>query len=480
MGRPVVADEPRAVEDEADGEFLDDDVVHELVVAALEERRVDAAERLEPLDGQARRKGHGVLLGDPDVVRSLGEPSAEDVHARAARHGGRDADDVAVVFGDLDQLVREDRRQGRRLGRGAGHGDGLDLAARADVELGDAVHLVGGRHGGRVAHALLGLEVQQHGLVLVGRVAEVLEDGHQVVEVVPVDGADVVEPELLEERAAGDDAARVLVDARVEGLHLGRHEIRDLLGDVAEVGERLGRDEPRRVRRERARRDDAARARRARRERDLAVVVEHRDHARAEVVRVVHRLVGHAARDGAVADDGDAVVLGLFLLRLADRHAQRGRDGRRRVARAETVVVRLGALLEAREAALLAERGHAVAAAREDLVRVALVRDVPQDAVLGRVEDVVERDGELDDAERRAEMAARLGHLANDLPAQLVRELLELRRREPLHVRRHVDGVEQGRRRGAFVVRAIRRGLRGSQRRRAAERSSPPSSSAAR
>jgi hypothetical protein len=47
------------------------------------------------------------------------------------------------------------------------------------------------------------------------------EDGDEVVDVVAVDGADVVEPELLEQRRAGaaDHAAGVLVHLRRDLVH---------------------------------------------------------------------------------------------------------------------------------------------------------------------------------------------------------------------------------------------------------------------
>jgi hypothetical protein len=69
--------------------------------------------------------------------------------------------------------------------------------------------------------ALPHLDVEQHGLGA-GRVAEVLEDGDEVVQVVPVHGADVVEAQLLEERSALDQPARVLVELGVDVLLVGR------------------------------------------------------------------------------------------------------------------------------------------------------------------------------------------------------------------------------------------------------------------
>eukprot|EP00967_Tisochrysis_lutea_P057483 scaffold72895_cov30-Tisochrysis_lutea.AAC.4 len=70
-------------------------------------------------------------------------------------------------------------------------------------------------------------------------------------------------------------------------------------------------------------------------------------------------------------------------------HAECRRDGRGRVTSAEDVVLRLGTLGEPRDATVLAERGHAVAPACQDLVRIDLMRDVEDDRVLRRVEDVV-------------------------------------------------------------------------------------------
>ena len=53
-----------------------------------------------------------------------------------------------------------------------------------------------------------------------------------------------------------------------------------------------------------------------------------------------------------------------------------------------------------------AQRADAVAAAGQDLVRIGLVADIPDQPVGRRVEDVVQRDRQFDDAEAGAEMPA--------------------------------------------------------------------------
>ena len=83
---------------------------------------------------------------------------------------------------------------------------------------------------------------------------------------------------------------------------------------------------------------------------------------------------------------------------------------------AERVVFALGALGEAGEAAALAQRADAVAAAGQDLVRIGLMADVPDHPVARRVEHVVQRDSQLDDAEAGAQMAAGDGNRVDRLP----------------------------------------------------------------
>ena len=102
------------------------------------------------------------------------------------------------------------------------------------------------------------------------------------------------------------------------------------------------------------------------------------------------------------------------------------------------------ALGEARQAAALAQGADAVAAAGQDLVRIALVADVPDQDVLGRLEHMVQGDGQLDHAEAGAQVAAGDGHRVDGLGAQLVRQLTQLGDVEAAHVGGDVNCVEQG------------------------------------
>src|SRR5271166_1032575 len=110
---------------------------------------------------------------------------------------------------------------------------------------------------------------------------------------------------------------------------------------------------------------------------------------------------------------------------------------------AERVIVAFAALGEAGEPAALAQGADARAPAGEDLVRIGLVADVPDQAVGWRVEHVVQGNRELDDAEAGAQMPARRGDGVDGLGAQLVGELAQLGALERPQVRRRFHAVEE-------------------------------------
>ncbi len=112
---------------------------------------------------------------------------------------------------------------------------------------------------------------------------------------------------------------------------------------------------------------------------------------------------------------------------------------------AERVVFALRALGETRKPAALPDRADTVAPAGQDLVRVRLMTDIPDQPVMRRVEDVVQRHGQLDDAEAGAEMTAGDRNRVDQLGAQLVGELPQIFFRQLPQIGGNVDLVEQRR-----------------------------------
>ena len=96
MGLAVGSHQARPVQRESNRETLNRNVVNDLVVGALQECRIDRRERLHSVRRQPRRKGHGVLLGNPDVEDPRREDLFHDIDAGARRHRRRDRADPII------------------------------------------------------------------------------------------------------------------------------------------------------------------------------------------------------------------------------------------------------------------------------------------------------------------------------------------------------------------------------------------------
>ncbi len=86
-----------------------------LVIAPLQERRVDGHKGRHAFTGQTGCKGDCVLLGDAHIKGAAVEALLEAVHACASAHGCMDADDAAVPLGFRYQSVSEEVGVGRNL-----------------------------------------------------------------------------------------------------------------------------------------------------------------------------------------------------------------------------------------------------------------------------------------------------------------------------------------------------------------------------
>ena len=425
MGGAIGPDITGPIDGKAHRQVLDRHVMHDLIIGALQEGGIDGAERAHALAGEARRKGDGVLFGNAHVKAAAGEEFGEFIEAGARGHGGIDGDNARIVLGFLDQRLGKDRGIGGRIG------DRLGLRPGDDVELGDAVIFVGRVLGGAIALALLGDDMHQHRAV--DDLAHVIEHGQQMIEIVPVNGADIVEAQFLEQRAAGEERAGEFLGAARPFVKERRQLLGDRLGGLAHAAIGGARDEARQIRAHRP----GGRGNRH------VIVVEHDDEPGIHGAGIVHRLIGHAGRHGAIANDRHHIA------RLAqhvagDGHAQPCRNRGGGVARAKRIIFALGAAGEAGEAILLAQRADAVAAAGEDLVGIGLVADIPDDPVMGGIKHRMQRHGELDHAQPGAQMAPGDRDGVDHFGAQFIGQLAQVGARQGAQIRRRIDGIKQG------------------------------------
>ncbi len=274
-----------------------------------------------------------------------------------------------------------------------------------------------------VAAALLGPDVDDR---RPGQLQRGPERLGQRADVMPRDDTDVRDPEVLEELPRlrepddrGAQAARQLQEMRAEDRHaLDRSVVgapalapgaREL--DLRQVF-REGTD--------------------GRADRHL-VVVDHDQHLRLALADVVERLERQPAHQRRVADDDrDPLHAVAEITRLGEPLGDR--QPRPGVTAVEHVVGRFGSAWEAADAVERSEGPETLQSAREQLVRVGLVAGVPHDPVARRLQQPMEGDRELDDAEGRTEVAARLRDSRDDRFADLGGKLGQLWFGEPAQV----------------------------------------------
>ncbi len=360
---PSAPTRPAPVERERHRELLQRDVMDDLIERALEKRRVDGDDRTEPLAGEPRGEGDRVRLRDAHVVGALREAPLAAGEAGPLEHGGGDRHDAGVTLHLRAERVGEHLGVRRRPGGSRRDPPGLRVEEGEGVTARRRV-----RFRGREALPLRGERVEQH------RNAEEREPAQRVDEaghVVTVHGTDVLEAERLEEHAGREERLRRL-EAPAQRLerHLAvgdvpEHRLHDLL-----QARRRGRREP--LREPLRDRPDVGRDRHL-------VVVQDDEEIALQITRLVQPLERHPPGERAVADERDDLSCGAGEPSALD-HAERRADGGGGVPDAEGVMLRLGALGKSGEPALRAQRGEPRAASGQELVRVGLVTDVPDEA----------------------------------------------------------------------------------------------------
>ena len=285
------------------------------------------------------------------------------------------------------------------------------------------------RLGRAIALALARHDVQE---LRPAQLLHVAERADQRFDVVAVHGSYVIEPHLLEQRAGQHHALQMLLGAAGELPHR-RHLPQYFLAAFAQLRVHAAGERARQVVGEGAH---------VLGDRHV-VVVQDDQQIRRQRACVIQRLERHSRRERAVADDRHRPAI-FAAFRRRDRHAERGTDRSARVTDAEGVVLTLAAGRKGCEAAVLLDGVQQLAATGEHLVRVRLMADVPHQPVVGRIENVMQRHGQLDRAQAGGEVAAAGRDALNQELPQLIRHGGQLGGRQAPQILGHVDGFEQG------------------------------------
>ena len=105
---------------------------------------------------------------------------------------------------------------------------------------------------------------------------------------------------------------------------------------------------------------------------------------------------------------------------------------------AESVKFTLCAGRERRESLILLDRREPIATAREDLVRIRLMSDIPDQPVVRRLEHVMQRHRQFDSAQARRKVSALAADGLDQVSAQLFGDLRQVTPRQRAQVRRRL------------------------------------------
>ena len=174
------------------------------------------------------------------------------------------------------------------------------------------------------------------------------------------------------------------------------------------------------------------------------VVVQHHHQALGVVRDVIQSFVSDPAGKSGVAGQRHDMFLAAVLV-ASHRHAERGRERRARMARAVGVVRALGAQHKAVQPAGRADGPETLAAAGQHLVYVSLMADVEDKLVNGRVEDIVQGDGQLHHPQVRTQVPAVIGEHGDQLFADFRRQSFEVGDGELLDLLGGIDAIQYAR-----------------------------------
>ena len=422
---PVRADESAPVKGKDDVEMLEGDIMNQLIERPLKKCGIDCHDGNRSLCGQSCRKRHPMLLRDPDVVKPGRDFLLEEIESGPVGHGCRHSDKIRILPGKLHDRIAKDLRVG-----GSGFGF-LWRLSRGLVERIDAVEPLDILLGGCVSLSLLRGHVDEDRTV---QILHLIEDPDELGHIVAVDRAEIPEPEGFEEHSRRHHHLDAFLDTRGNAPqpvppHI--ELVRQLINILLQLVVRRCGDQLREVIRE---------GPDIRSDRHV-VIVQNNDQVLLHDPRVVHPLVHHAARHRAIPHHRDDTV---FLTRklTGGNHSEGGGNRSARMSGAERVEFALAPLEKSAQSAQLTDGAHPLFPARQDLMRIGLMADVPDELVVRRIEGIVKRNGEFDGSQSSAQMTTRLGDHFDQIIAHVCTEDFQLRDWQRPYVGRHIDLVQ--------------------------------------
>ena len=253
-----------------------------------------------------------------------------------------------------------------------------------------------------------------------------------MVEVMPVNRANIVKAHFLKQCAACSKPARIFFNLARFFLNAVREHARHPFGEPAHRLIGRARKQARKI---------GAHGTDGRCNRHV-IVIQNNNQPVFQRAGIIHGLKRHACAHSPVANDGDDVIVIVHEIACYG-HAKTGGNRCRTMRCAERVVDAFRPLGEARKPAPFAQGANAVAASGQNFVRIGLMPDIPDNPVFRRVENMVQGHGQLHYPKPRAQMPAGFRHSRNGFVAQFVGKLAQIFARQFTQIRRICDFVKK-------------------------------------
>ena len=190
MGLAVLADDPRAINADNCMSAHYRQIVHELIVTALQERGIYSKYRYHAVRSKTRTKRRGVLFGNADVKKSARQCLVKILQTGAVLHRGGHGANFLIVVSHIKQFFAENSR--KAVGR-----DNVRVA-RSYLKRADTVKFAGVRLSGRIAVTFNSIHHHDRRAMKRFRRGKLL---FKLGNVMTVNGADKFKAEILEHRA---------------------------------------------------------------------------------------------------------------------------------------------------------------------------------------------------------------------------------------------------------------------------------------
>ena len=192
MSLAISAHQACAVNAQHHMEIIEGNILHQHIVATLQETGIDCKYRQQALLCHTTRHRNGVALGDTHIKKALGEGSGIVRKAGTVDHSGGDGADTLFLFCQFHHGLTE--HIGKALFRLA-----LGLACK-HIKLAHTVELLRMCLSREIALPLLGMDMEQHRTALFLRPTEGVR---QLLHIVTVHRAKIGKAHILEKRTAG-------------------------------------------------------------------------------------------------------------------------------------------------------------------------------------------------------------------------------------------------------------------------------------